>query len=101
MLAVTGGLLIAVFFSRPVNNAHRWLNIGPLGIQPSELAKIAVVLFAALTLERRMHRVNDLTYSLAPIWIVSGALFTLIVLTGADVSNQRIARAAALRYLAC
>ncbi len=80
VLAVTGGLLIAVFFSRPVNNAHRWLNIGPLGIQPSELAKIAAVLFAALLLERRMHRVNDLTYSLAPIGIVSGALFTLIVL---------------------
>ena len=80
VLTIVVLLLIAVFFSTPVNNAHRWLNVGSLGIQPSELAKIGAVLFAALMLERRMHRINDLTYSLPPIGIVSGALFTLIVL---------------------
>lgn len=80
VLAVVVVLLVAVFFSKPINNAHRWLNVGRLGIQPSELAKIAAVLFAALMLERRMHRINDLTYSLLPVGIVSGVLFTLIVL---------------------
>jgi cell division protein FtsW len=73
-------LLVAVFFSTPVNNAHRWLNVFGLGIQPSEFAKIGAVLFTALMLERRMHRINDLSYALLPIGIVSGGLFALIVL---------------------
>jgi cell division protein FtsW len=80
LLAVVTLLLIAVFFATPVNNARRWLNVGGLGIQPAELAKLAVVLFTALMLERRMQRINELSYSLTPIAIVAGGLFLLIVL---------------------
>ncbi|HXH24807.1 MAG TPA: putative lipid II flippase FtsW, partial [Vicinamibacterales bacterium] len=80
LLGIVAVLLVGVFFSAPVNGTRRWLNIGPLGIQPSELAKIAAVLFTALVLERRLHRINELSYSLAPIGIVVGVLFGLIVL---------------------
>jgi cell division protein FtsW len=73
-------LLIGVFFSEPVNGTRRWFNVGGLGIQPSELAKIACVLFAALVLERRLHRIDELSYSVLPIAIVVGALVGLIVL---------------------
>jgi cell division protein FtsW len=79
-LAVVGVLLLLVFFSPPVNGTRRWFNLGGLGIQPSELAKIAAVFFTALMLERRMHRIDELQYSLLPIAIVVGALFALIVL---------------------
>lgn len=40
-------LLLLVFFFPPVNGAHRWIRIGPAGFQPSELAKLAVVLVVA------------------------------------------------------
>ena len=79
-LGVVGLLLMLVFFSPPVNGTRRWFNFGGLGIQPSELAKVAAVLFTALILERRMHRIDDLKYSLLPIAIVVGAMFALIVL---------------------
>jgi cell division protein FtsW len=79
-LGVVGLLLVLVFFSPPVNGTRRWFNVGGLGIQPSELAKVAAVLFTALVLERRMHRIDDLKYSLLPIAIVVGAMFALIVL---------------------
>src|SRR4029450_5186860 len=72
-------LLLAVFFSPPVNGARRWFNLGGLGIQPSELAKVAAVFFTALMLERRMHRIDEVQYSLLPIAIVVGMMFTLIV----------------------
>ena len=49
-------------------------------IQPSEIAKIAAVLFTALTLERRMHRIDELSYSLLPIAIVVGGMSGLILL---------------------
>jgi len=73
-------LLLLVFFSPPVNGTRRWFNLGGLGIQPSELAKIAAVFFTALVLERRMHRIDELQYSLLPIAIVVGVMFGLIVL---------------------
>src|ERR1700686_3371821 len=64
---------IAVLFSPPVNGARRWFAIGGLGglgIQPSELAKLSAIFFIAGLLERRMHRINELGYSLLPIAIV-------------------------------
>ena len=81
--ALVGGvgiLLVAVLFSAPINGSRRWFSIGPLGIQPSELAKVVAIVFTAAALERRMHRVNDLKYSLLPIAIVIGGLVGLILI---------------------
>ncbi len=61
---------VAVLFSAPVNNARRWFGVGGLGVQPSELAKLAAIFFIAALLERRMHRINELGYSLLPIALV-------------------------------
>jgi cell division protein FtsW len=69
-----------VLFMAPVNGTRRWFAVGGLGIQPSELAKIACVFFTALMLERRMHRIDDLSYSLLPIGLIAGLVFTLILL---------------------
>jgi cell division protein FtsW len=80
VLGLVGVMLVAVLFSDPINGARRWFNVGGLGIQPSELAKLAVVLFAALILERRMHRIDEVRYSLLPLGIVVGLLCGLILL---------------------
>jgi cell division protein FtsW len=80
LLAIVALLLVGVLFSPPVNGTSRWLGLGGLGIQPSELAKLACVLFTALILERRMHRVDELSYSMLPIGIVIGAMVGLILL---------------------
>ena len=79
-LGVVCLLLLLVFFSPPVNGTRRWFNVGGLGIQPSELAKVTAVFFTALILERRMHRIDELKYSLLPIAIVVGVMFALILL---------------------
>ena len=80
LLGVVALTLIGVLFSAPVNGTRRWFGIGGLGVQPSELAKFACVLFTALVLERRMHRIDELSYSLLPIGIVVGAMVALILL---------------------
>ena len=80
ILAAVGVMLVGVLFSAPVNGTRRWFGVGGLGIQPSELAKIACVLFTALMLERRMHRIDDVSYSVLPIGIIVGALVGLILL---------------------
>jgi cell division protein FtsW len=71
--------LIAVYFFTQRNGATRWIAIGSFTVQPSELAKLAAIIFAAAVLERRMHRVNDFTYTLLPIAAVTGVLALLIV----------------------
>jgi cell division protein FtsW len=76
-LAVVVVALVAVLFTTPLKGASRWLGIGPLGIQPSELAKIALIIFTAAVLERRMDRIDDLS-SLLPIGVVTGILVGLI-----------------------
>ena len=80
VVALVGLMLVAVLFSPPVNGTRRWFGLGGLGIQPSELAKIGCVLFTALMLERRMHRIDDVSYSVLPIGIVVGGLVGLILL---------------------
>ena len=73
-------MLVGVLFSHPVNGTRRWFAVGGLGIQPSELAKIACVFFTALILERRMHRIDELQYSLLPIGLIVGLIIALILL---------------------
>lgn len=78
LLVVVGLALVAVFFFEPRNNTHRWLSFAGLSVQPSEVAKLAAIFFAAALLERRMDRVNDPTHALMPILMVTGALAGLI-----------------------
>lgn len=73
-------LLVAVLFSRPINGTRRWFGVGGFGIQPSELAKLAAIVFTALVLERRRHRINDLSYLLLPIGVIVGSMVGLIML---------------------
>jgi cell division protein FtsW len=80
VLAVVGVTLVAVLFAPRVNGANRWLNLGPLGIQPSELAKLGVILFMAALLERRMDRIDELGYALMPMAVVLGAIVGLVIL---------------------
>ena len=79
-LAVAGVALVAVLFGPSRNGATRWLVVGSLGIQPSELAKVSIIVFMAALLERRMDRIDDLKYSLVPIGIVLGVVVGLILL---------------------
>src|SRR5690348_13897026 len=72
--------LVVVLFNAPVNGARRWLGILGMGVQPSEIAKLAAIFFIAALLEKRMHRINDLRYSLVPIGIVVSVLVVLILL---------------------
>ena len=62
LLGVTVVLLLAVFFFGARNGTQRWITLGFFSLQPSELAKLAAILFTASLLERRMHRVNELSF---------------------------------------
>jgi cell division protein FtsW len=48
-------------------------------VQPSELAKLAIILFTAALLERRMDRIDELSHALLPIGLTTGAIVGLIL----------------------
>ena len=57
-----------------VNGASRWLGYGPLSLQPSELAKLTVLLFAADLLARRAAWMDDIRLTLVPVTAVFGTV---------------------------
>src|ERR1044071_69914 len=72
--------LVAVLFGPRLNGARRWLGVAGLGVQPSEFAKLVVILYVAALMERRMDRINDLMYSLLPVGVAIGGIVGLIML---------------------
>src|SRR5260370_36342629 len=46
-------LLVGTFFLDKSHATHRWIKFGPVGIQPSELAKLATILYLAWLLDQK------------------------------------------------
>jgi cell division protein FtsW len=93
-LAVVGIALVVVLFGREIKGATRWLNFGGLGIQPSELAKLVLIIFIAALLERRMEKIDEPSQALLPIAVVVGSFVGLILIQpdlGTSVSILAIA----------
>ena len=61
-----------------VNGARRWIGTGPLQFQPSELMKLALVLYVTTLLARRPQRVRDLRELARPLLIVVAAACLLV-----------------------
>ncbi len=62
-----------------VKGAHRWIRIGPVGFQPSEVAKFAVVLFLADSLARRGERLRSFAYGYLPHVLIPAVPLALIL----------------------
>jgi cell division protein FtsW len=59
--------------------ARRWIVLGPLRFQPSELMKLAIVVYVAWALSRVPERVRDFTRGILPYVILVGVVFLLIL----------------------
>lgn len=73
-------LLIAVFFFAGVNGAQRWIKLGPLSFQPSDLTKYAIVFFLALGLEAKGEGIKEFWTGIVPYLGISGLFAGLILL---------------------
>jgi cell division protein FtsW len=63
-----------------VNGARAWLGAGPMRMQPSELVKLALLLFSCDLLARRHDRMHDARLTLVPILVVMGVTAFLMML---------------------
>lgn len=70
--------LVAVLYMPAEAGVHRWLRLGPIGFQPSEFAKVGVVLMLARSLqETRQHRLSFLLILIAVLLVALPGLLIL------------------------
>jgi cell division protein FtsW len=79
LLASLFGLLAVLGMGTSVNGASRWIGSGSLQIQPSELAKVALILYGADILARKPKMVRTL-HGLMPYLLVVAVACLLIVI---------------------
>ena len=79
LLGLTGLLLALCLFMPSVANTHRWIVLPGFRFQPSELAKISLILFLATFIESRKDRLND-KKTLAVIAAVIAGVVGLVLL---------------------
>src|SRR5678816_2483796 len=72
--------LVAVFGFSSTNGAHRWLKFPGFSLQPSEISKLALIIFLAYFLEKRAGEEGDFWRTFLPCGIVTGWLAALVVI---------------------
>src|SRR5215212_2867254 len=65
-----------------VNGARQWIRLGGFSMQPSEIAKLAMVVYFADWLSRRGERLGNVSYGLVPFAVMLGIVCGLVMLEG-------------------
>jgi cell division protein FtsW len=72
--------LISVFGFSSVNGAHRWIKLPGASLQPSEVAKLSLIIFLAYFLEKRAGEEGDFWRTFVPCGVITGWLACLVVI---------------------
>jgi len=88
MLAFVATLLVlcVVGFGHSGGGAARWLSIGPVHVQPAEMAKVALVIWLGYSLAKKAERVKTFTVGFLPHLIIAG-VFMLLCLRQPDFGS--------------
>jgi cell division protein FtsW len=82
LLAVSLVLMAATLIpgiGREVNGSRRWLRLGMLSFQPSELLKFALVVYMSYFIAKKGQRIRDFANGLLPAYVVTGVLLAFAV----------------------
>jgi len=100
-IGITTLCLLIAFFMHDSHGAHRWIRLGPLSFQPSEIAKPVLVLFLAWFLQDRMASIEDFRGTILPAALPS-LIFIALILKEPDLGTAMVCAAvtALMLYLA-
>ena len=76
-------MLLLIPFGRDVNGNTNWISFGPFDFQPSEVAKVFLILWAAYIIENNYGNAKKITSSL----VIGFSLVLLVVLKGGDLGS--------------
>src|SRR3989338_1253794 len=83
LMLVSIGTLVLVLIPNvgiEIGGAKRWLNLGITTFQPSELAKLSLILYLAAWFDKKQHSIGDLVSGYIPSLIIVGLFVGLIYL---------------------
>jgi len=89
MLSILAGFSLFTAYGTEANGAQRWINIGPLTLQPSEIIKVSSIIYLAYLLEKKnkvIHKFKD-GYIPTVIWIV---FFGGLIVIQKDMSTSMV-----------
>ena len=89
LIIVTVVLLVIVLFRPSMLGAKRWIKIGPIGFQPSEMAKLVMILFIADILDRKQSKIKEFKKFVLPVLIVT-LLFSVLIYIEPDLGSTVI-----------
>ncbi len=73
-------LLVALMAGHSANGASRWIGVGPVTFQPSELAKLAILAFGAKVLTAKHKKLHDPGHLLLPLLPVTLLVSAIVIL---------------------
>lgn len=85
LLGFTAILLVVVILpgteaiAPRTNGARRWIRLPGGSVQPSELARFAVVVWAAMVAAKKGERIRDFKHGMMPVLVVTGAIAALVL----------------------
>jgi cell division protein FtsW len=88
LLASVGGLMLVLLFGHEIDGAKRWLSVAGTQVQPSEFAKLALVVWGADLLARKekLKQLTDWRHILVPL-LPGAAFMCLLVMIGKDLGT--------------
>jgi cell division protein FtsW len=72
-------LVLVPFIGKVVNNSRRWIPLGPLNFQPSEMAKVAIAMYAASYMVRKMDARENFVRAVWPMAVAVGVVGMLLL----------------------
>lgn len=70
ILVVSFILLLLVFAMKPINGARRWIQIGPIGFQPSEITKFSLILSFATIIDKNFNKMGTFKHGILPFLMI-------------------------------
>ncbi len=82
-------LVLVLFIGADINGAVRWIRLGPLSFQPSELAKYVLVLYLALLIDKRKNKIKKFGEGTI-FYLCIAAIFAVLILLEKNLSITAI-----------
>ncbi|MBA3953712.1 putative lipid II flippase FtsW [Candidatus Dependentiae bacterium] len=73
------GLTLVPKIGQSIHGSHRWIKLGGFSFQPSEMLKIAFLLYFAYLLDKKQYRLSSLIYGYLPLLCVLGVTSAILL----------------------
>ncbi|MBW1830926.1 MAG: putative lipid II flippase FtsW [Deltaproteobacteria bacterium] len=77
LMSIVLMVAVALGFGRSAGGATRWLTVGPVNVQPAELAKLAMIMWLAHSLAKKSNQMRTFSIGFLPHVLVAGLLMLL------------------------